>query len=268
MSTHEIGSMAANAMRLTASLLFVAAACGTDASNSPRNPAGAGPAPVALGSPAPGAAGGYAILAKTGISNVTGSKVTGDVGLSPAAASFITGFSLVADPTNVFSTSISVVGKVFAADYAVPSPTNLTTAIGSVETAYTDAAGRTSPDFDELGAGNIGGLTLAPGLYKWTTTVTLPASATIAGGANDVWIFQISKDLVTAAASNVVLAGGAQAKNIFWQVAGQATLGTTSHFEGTILAKTAVTLNTHASINGRILAQSQVALDDNVITQR
>jgi len=115
---------------------------------------------------------------------------------------------------------------------------------------------------------NIGGLTLAPGLYKWTTTVSLPTSATIAGGANDVWIFQISKDLVTAAASNVVLAGGAQAKNIFWQVAGQATLGTTSHFEGTILAKTAVTLNTHASINGRILAQSQVALDDNVITQR
>ena len=250
-------------------LVVLLAGCGSDsASANQRNPNGAGPAPVSLGSAgALGAAGSYAILAKTGISNVTGSTVTGDLGLSPAAASFITGFSLVADSTNVFSSSSSVVGKVYAANYAVPSPSNLTTAIGSMETAYTDAAGRSTPDFLELGTGNIGGLTLAPGLYKWTSTVTIPTNVTIAGGANDVWIFQTSGDLSIAAAKNVTLSGGAQAKNIFWQVAGHATLGATSHFEGIILSKTAITLQTGASMNGRALAQSQVALDNNAITQ-
>jgi hypothetical protein len=207
------------------------------------------------------------ILAKTGVSNVTGSTVTGDMGLSPAAASFITGFSLIADGTNVFSTSSSVVGKIYAANYAVPSPTNLTTAIGSMETAYTDAAGRSTPDFLELGTGSIGGLTLVPGLYKWTSTVTIPTDVTIAGGANDVWIFQTSGDLSIAAAKKVTLSGGAQAKNIFWQVAGHATLGATSHFEGIILSKTAITLQTGATMKGRALAQTQVALDNNAITQ-
>jgi hypothetical protein len=251
-------------------LVVILAGCGGSAgsSNNPPNPSGKGPAPVSIGTAGDmGAASSYVILAKTGISNVTGSKVTGDMGLSPAAASFITGFSLVADSTNVFSTSSSVVGKVYAANYAVPTPANLTTAIGSMETAYTDAAGRTSPDFTELGTGSLGGLTLAPGLYKWTTTVTIPTSTTISGGASDVWIFQISGDLTTSAATNVVLGGGAQAKNVFWQVAGQATLGTTSHFEGTILSKTAITLKTNASMNGRALAQSMVALDNNVLTR-
>jgi len=251
-------------------LVIIMAGCGGSAppNNNPANPAGKGPAPVAMGSEGgAGAASSFVILAKSGITNVTGSIVTGDLGLSPAAASFITGFSLVADSTNVFSSSSSVVGKVYAADYAVPSPSNLTNAIGSMETAYTDAAGRTSPDFNELGTGNIGGLTLAPGLYKWTTTVTIPTDVTIAGGANDVWIFQISGDLVTSAATKVVLSGGAVARKIFWQVAGQATLGTTSHFEGTILSKTAITLKTKASMNGRAMGQSMVALDDNVISR-
>jgi len=168
-------------------LAIILAGCGDDTpSTNPQNPSGAGPAPVSLGSSGDsGAAGSYVILAKTGISNVTGSMVTGDMGLSPAAASFITGFSLIADSTNVFSTSSSVTGKVFAANYAVPSPSNLTTAIGSMQTAYTDAAGRTLPDFNELASGNLGGLTLVPGLYKWTSTVTIPTDVTIAGGAND-----------------------------------------------------------------------------------
>jgi Ice-binding-like len=257
----------------TLSLAVVLAACGGDStSNSnptnPTNPNGKGPAPVPLGSAGSlGSSGSYAVLAKTGISNVTGSMVTGDVGLSPAAASFITGFSLVADSTNVFSTSSSVAGKVYAANYAVPSPSNLTTAIGSMETAYTDAAGRSTPDYLELSTGNLGGLTLAPGLYKWTSAVTIPTDVTIAGGANDVWIFQTSGNLSISAAKHVVLSGGAQAKNIFWQVAGQATLGATSHFEGIILSKTAITLQTGASMKGRALAQTQIALDNNAITQ-
>jgi hypothetical protein len=240
---------------------------GGNGNTNPPNPFGAGPAEVSLGSATDlGASGAYAILATTGITNATGSTIHGDIGVSPAAASFITGFALVADATNVFSTSASVVGRIYAANYAVPTPAHLTSAISSTETAYTDAAGRTSPNFNELGAGAIGGLTLAPGLYKWTTSVTIPSDTTISGGANDVWIFQISGDLGIAAAKSVILAGGAQAKNIFWQVAGQATFGTTSHFEGVILSKTAITLNTGASLNGRALAQTLVALDNNAVT--
>src|SRR3982750_4258129 len=126
-------------MKVTSALvLFLLAGC-SDNNSSPattdgRNPAGAGPAPVSLGSAGdPGAAGSYVVLAKTGISSVPGSAVTGDMGLSPAAARFVTGFALIADPTNVFSTSTQVAGKVFASNYAVPSPINLTTAIGSMQ---------------------------------------------------------------------------------------------------------------------------------------
>ena len=221
-----------------------------------------GPPAVSLGT-----AGNHVVLAKTAISSVPSSGLTGNIGLSPAAASFVTGFSLVADSTNVFSNSTQVVGKVYAANYAVPTPSNLTTAISNMESAYTDAAGRPTPDFLELGTGNIGGKTLAPGLYKWTSTVTIPSGVTIAGGANDVWIFQTSGDLSMSAATSVTLSGGAQAKNIFWQVAGQATLGANSHFEGVILSKTAITLQTGATMNGRVLAQTQVALQQATITE-
>ena len=109
-----------------------------------------------------GTAGDYAILAKSGISTVPTSAITGDLGVSPAAATYITGFSLTADATNVFSTSPQVTGKVYAADYAPPTPSNLTTAVGDMQLAFTDAAGR-APDVTELGAGNIGGMTLARG---------------------------------------------------------------------------------------------------------
>jgi hypothetical protein len=139
--------------------------------------------------------------------------------------------------------------------------------VNNMITAYNDAAGRLSPDFLELGTGNIGGKTLTPGLYKWTNTVTLPSSVTISGGANDVWIFQIAGNLSMSSAVNITLTGGAQAKNIFWQVAGQATFGTTSHFEGIILSMTGITLQTGASMNGRALAQTAVILDSNAVTK-
>lgn len=220
-----------------------------------------GPAVVNLGT-----AGNYAILAKTAISTVPGSAITGDIGLSPAAATYITGFSLVADSTNVFSRSTQIVGKAFASNYAVPTPSNLTTAVANMQTAYTDAAGRPTPDHLNLGSGNIGGLTLAPGLYNWTSTVTIPTDVVINGGANDVWIFQTSGDLSMSDAKNITLSGGAQAKNIFWQVAGQVTVGTGSHFEGILLCQTQVTLQTGATMNGRILAQTMVALQKATVT--
>jgi hypothetical protein len=211
------------------------------------------------------ASGDYVILAKTAINNGSTSAITGDLGLSPAATSYITGLS-VTDATG-YATSAQVTGKIYAADMAAPTPINLTTAVNNMITAYNDAAGRPSPDFTELATGNIGGKTLTPGLYKWTNTVTVPTSVTIAGGPNDVWIFQIAGNLTVSSAVNVTLSGGAQAKNIFWQVAGQVTLGTTAHFEGNILSMTGITLQTGASITGRALAQTAVILDANTVSK-
>jgi hypothetical protein len=212
-----------------------------------------------------GTAGNYVILAKTAISTVPPSAITGDIGLSPAAESFITGFSQT-DATG-YATAPQVTGFIYAADMAPPTPTNLTTAISDMETAYTDAAGRVTPDFTELGSGEIGGQTLSPGLYSWTSTVTISSDVTISGASNDVWIFQISGDLTASGSTNVFLSGGALAKNIFWQVAGAVTVGTAAHLEGIILSSTAITLGTGASMNGRALAQSQVALDQNTVVE-
>ena len=223
--------------------------------------AGRGPAPVNLR-----AAGNFVVLAKTAVSTTGVTAVTGNVGLSPAAASLITGFSLVADATNVFSTSSLVTGQVFAADYAVPTPSNLTAAVLDMQTAYTDAAGR-APDVTELGAGNIGGLNLGPATYKWGTGVSIPTNVTLTGGANDVWIFQIAQGLTVGNGVQIILAGGALPKNVFWQTFAAADLGTTSQFNGVILSKTEITMKTGASSNGRLLAQTAVSLDKNTVTQ-
>jgi len=221
----------------------------------------AGPTPVLLGQ-----AGNYAILAKSGISTTGTTVVTGNIGVSPAAASYITGFALVAPPTT-YSTSPYVIGQVFAADYDAPTPSNLTTAVLDMQTAFTDAAGRSLPDFTELYAGDISGRTLVPGLYKWGTGVLITnAGVTLSGGANDVWIFQIAQNLTVSNSAIVTLSGGAQAKNIFWQVSGQATLGTAADFKGIILSQTLISLNTGAKMNGRALAQTAVTLDATAIT--
>ena len=222
-----------------------------------------GPAPVLLG-----LAGNFVILAKSEISTTGTTAVVGDMGLSPAAASYITGFGLIMDASNEFSTSSLVTGKIYAADYAPPTPAKMTTAVSDMETAFTDAAGRSLPDFTELYAGDISGQTLVPGLYKWGTGVLITsAGVTLSGGANDVWIFQIAQDLTVSNSAMVTLSGGAQAKNIFWQVSGQATLGTAADFKGIILSQTLISLNTGAVLNGRALAQSEVTLIANTITK-
>jgi hypothetical protein len=229
----------------------------------PHPDARAGQAPVNLGT-----AGNYVILSQSGISTSPPSSVTGNLGVSPIGATAITGFSLVLDRSGAFSTSSQVTGELYAADYAAPTPANLTTAVSDMQTAYTDAAGRTLPDHTELGSGNIGGMTLFPGLYKWSTDVTIATDVSLSGGPNDVWIFQIAGNLSIAGATSVLLSGGAQARNIFWQVAGGigVDLGTTSQFEGTILTQTGINLLTGASINGRLLAQTAVTLEGNTVT--
>lgn len=243
------------------------AGCTTDDKTvSPTGPGGTtdsglNAAPVNLG-----ASSAYVILAKSGISTVPQSAVTGNIGVSPIARGGITGFSETMDGSNTFSTSTQVVGKLYAADYASPSPSNLGTAVLAMQAAYTDAAGR-APDHTELGTGNIGGMTLSPGTYKWSTGVLIPTDVTLNGGPNDVWIFQIAGGITQASATRVILAGGARAENIFWQAAGVVAIGTTAHMEGIVLAQTAITLATGASVNGRLLAQTAVTLQKNAVTQ-
>lgn len=207
-----------------------------------------------------GMAGDFAILSKTGITNVYKSSITGNVGTSP-----ITGAALLLS-------CAEVAGTVYTVDAAGPLPCRvtsasmLTTAVGDMLTAYTDAAGRSNPDFLNLGAGDIGGKTLTPGLYKFTSAVIIPADVTITGGPDDVFIFQIAGTLLMSSGVRITLSGGVQAKNIFWQTAGAVTFGTTSHFEGIILGQTGINLQTGASINGRMLAQTAVTLQMNTVT--
>ncbi len=214
-----------------------------------------------------GTAGDFVILAKTGVSVTGAANITGDIGISPAAASFITGFGLIADASNTFSKSSLVTGDLYAADYTDPTPAKMTTAIGDMQTAYTNAAGRPSPDYSELYTGDITGRTLTPGLYKWSTGVLISAAGvTISGTATDIWIFQIAQNLTVANGAMVTLSGGAIASNIFWQVAGQVALGTTSAMNGIILCQTGIAMSTGAALNGRALAQTAVTLDANSVT--
>ncbi|MEK9153412.1 MAG: ice-binding family protein [Patescibacteria group bacterium] len=205
------------------------------------------------------------ILSKTGISTTGATAIVGDLGVSPAAATYITGFALTLPAAGAFSSSAIVTGKVYAPGYADPTPANLSTAVGDMQTAYTDGAGRAA-GVTELSAGNIGGLTFAPNVYKWGTSVTIPTDITLSGSANDVWIFQIAQNLDVSSAVKIVLAGGAKANNIFWVVAGQTIIGTTAVFNGNILDQTAIVLNTGATLNGRALAQTAATLDSNAVT--
>ncbi|KAJ7292497.1 hypothetical protein C8J57DRAFT_1160729 [Mycena rebaudengoi] len=215
----------------------------------------AGPAPVLLGT-----AKNFAILAKTGVSTVPNSAVSGNVGISPATVTSLTGFSLVRDVSQQFWTSTQVNGHLMGATDALPTPGLLTIAVLDMQTAFTDAMNRPRPNFVGLKAGLIGGSVLVPGLYKWTTGVTISTGITISGGPADTWIFQISGTLVQSANVRITLIGGAQSRNIVWVVAGTVSVGTNAVFEGNILAKTNVVIGTNAIDHGCIYAQTAVTL--------
>ena len=235
-----------------------------------------GPLPVDLGT-----AGNFVILGETAITTTVGTSIVGNIGISPAAASYLTGFGQIMDVSNTFSSSSLVTGKIYAANYTAPTPAYMTTAVNDMTTAYTNAAGRTLPaTTTNLYSGLISGHTFTPGLYKWTTDVSMTASAatatdvTLSGGPNDVWIFQISGDLTSADGGDIsngakiVLTGGAVASNIFWQVGGPtgATLGSYSTFKGTILSAKQIIFNTGAVLDGRALSQTQVTLIANSVS--
>jgi len=219
----------------------------------------------------------YAILAKSGISVIpAGSTITGDIAVSPIAATAMTGFSLILDSLGQFSTSSLVkssmvsetghLGRAYSASYGGPIASLLTTAVGAMETAYTDAAGRTNPDAARinLGGGHLGGdfggseSPLTPGVYTFGTGVTLESDVTFSG--EGVFIIQMTGNLVQPANIKVNLSNGAKAKNIFWQVAGLVTVGTGAHMEGTLLVATSVAFGTGSSLNGRVLTQTACTL--------
>jgi hypothetical protein len=198
--------------------------------------------PVALGS-----AGTFSVLAGSTVTNTGPTVITGNLGVSPGSA--VTGFP----PGQV------VGGAIHSADV----PAGL--AQGDLTTAFNDAAGRTVP---VTVSGDLGGLTLTPGLYKSTSSLGITGILRLdgQGNVNSVFIFQIGSALTTASGSQVILQGGAQAANIFWQVGSSATLGTTSIFNGTILAQASISITTGAALIGRALARTgAVTLDSNTI---
>jgi len=198
-----------------------------------------------------GAAASFAVLGGSAVTSTGGTVVNGDLGVSPGTS--VTGFG----PGTVTNGAMHV------------NDASAIAAQAASATAYNDAASRSlNPVFV---SGNIGGMTLVPGLYKSTSGLAISSGNLILdaqGNANAVWIFQMASTLTTSSGLSVILTGGANAANIFWQVGSSATIGTTSVFDGNILALTSITLDTGATLNGRALAQNGlVALDSNPINR-
>jgi len=213
-----------------------------------------------------GSADDFVILSKSGIATTGTTAVTGNIGVSPVSASYITGFGLIMDAGNEFSTSSLVTGQVFAADYAVDTPTYLTTAVADMMTAYNDGAGRTA-DFTELYTGDLSGKTLSSGVYMWSNDVLINTDLTLNGSSTEIFIFQIAGTLTMAANTQITLTGGILAENIFWVVADTVAIGVEADFQGIILSMTNVSMNTGSSITGMIYAQTSVSLDATVVTR-
>jgi hypothetical protein len=213
-------------------------------------------------------AGKFAVLSKAGVTTTGTTIVNGDMGTSPIAATAVTGFELIADPSNAFSKSKCVNnGNIYAANFAPPTPSMLTVAVLDMQTAYVDAAGRPDPDYTELGAGSIEGYNLGRGLYKWGSGVEFSNSLTFNGTATDIWILQIAGDVTVGNGASVLLTGGAKPENIFWQIAGKTILGIKSHVEGILMCSTAITFMAGSSMNGTALAQTSITLDSAVIVK-
>jgi hypothetical protein len=213
-----------------------------------------------------GTAGDYVILSKSGISsdptNAIADSITGNIGVSPIAATAITGFDLTSDSTEQFSKSTQVTLQVHAASYGGVVATELTAAVGFMEAAYTDAKSRTEDYLNPAGQ-----TTFTTGVYKFDGDLEINDDIIFSGSASEIFIVQIAGDLTLDKSTDVTLTGGAKAENIFWQVAGAVEVRESAKMKGILLVKTKAVFKTGATLTGRVLAQTACTLDGNTITQ-
>jgi hypothetical protein len=229
-----------------------------------------------------GTAANYVILAEAGITYTPAAtatstpKITGNIGVSPAAASTITGFALNLPAGGAYATSTLVTGGVYAPGYAPPTPSNLTTAVNDKLAAYNAAAAMAtaggglpggSPGTACPGAGALGGITLTPGVYTCTTAISIGSGTNVTLSGAGVYVIKTSQTLTQAASTQVILTNGALPENVFWQVAGAVSIGASAHMEGVILSASDISLVTSATVKGRLLSKTAVAMDSNTVTQ-
>ena len=212
-----------------------------------------------------GTADNFVILAKTGITTTGVTAITGDLGISPAARATVTGFGETLSVDGTFATSALVLdgGKIYASDFAIPTPEMLITAIADMETAYNNIIAMADPRPEAI----VGGVTLTPGLYKSTPAVSLSTNLTLDAedNADAVWVFQIAGALNVAAEVEIVLLNGAKPENIFWQVTGAVSLLANSKMQGIVLGEGVIALTDSASITGKLLGQTNVTLIANTV---
>ena len=215
-------------------------------------------------------AGDYAILAQTGISTVPASVITGNIAVSPIASTAMTGFSFTLGSEGQLSKSTQVAGEyqAYSPNYSEAVATALTAAVLDMGVAYNYAANRDNNDASRINllGGILTAVTLSPGVYTFTTGVHLTGDIYFDGSADDVFIIQIAGNLLADSTTNVILTGGALAKNIFWQVAGNVKVRAGATMKGILLVKTDVTFITGSTLNGRVLAQTACVLQKATIT--
>jgi len=263
-------------------LAAILAGCGGGGGSSVQGPAPIGSTCTGTGCVDLGTAANYVILAEAGVAYTPTAtvsstpKIIGNIGVSPAAASTITGLALDLPAGGAFSTSTLVTGAIYAPGYAPPTPANLTTAIGKKLAAYNAAAAMATADGGLAGgspgvacpnAGDLGGQTLTPGVYTCGIAVQISTGLDLTLSGAGVYVIKTTGTLTQAANTHVLLTGGALPQNVFWQVASTVSIGQGAHMEGNILSASNIALVTGATLKGRLYSATDIAMDANTVTQ-
>lgn len=249
----------------------------------------AGPSPAPIGSTCSGTgcvdlgtAAGYVVLAETGIAytptatTTSTPKITGNIGVSPGAATLMTGFALNLPAGGAYSTSTLLAGAAYAPGYAAPTPANLTTATSDKLAAYNAAAAMAtaggglpggSPGTACPGAGALGGITLTPGVYTCAVAISIGTGTAVTLNGAGVYVIKTTQTLTQAANTQVILTNGALPQNVFWQTAGVVSIGAGASMQGVILTAERIELITGATVTGRLFTATRVDMDNNTVTQ-